>query len=67
MININEIIVSSVNENVDKVIAESKASANDETSNEVRVYKALMDYSGLILNKYHEALKAELANHGIHI
>lgn len=68
MIDINEIVSSSIDENLDKLINEIKESpSNNDLESEVRVIRALMNFSTLLIQKYHEELKIELSKQGINI
>jgi hypothetical protein len=68
LIDVNKISTSAIDESLksflDTVI--NTPSKNDFESQQ-RIYKALMDYSLSLLEKYHAALKAELAKYDIDI
>ena len=68
MISINEIVISAVDDNLEKFInyAASNPSQNEAQSIAV-TYEALMNFSKLLLEKYHLALKDELSKHGIEL
>ncbi len=66
MIDIQEIINESIEENLREFTLETSSNPSKTTDeSQVRVYKALLKYSGLLLDKYHESLKSELSKHGI--
>ncbi|NLT94829.1 MAG: hypothetical protein GXW85_04735 [Clostridia bacterium] len=68
MIDVNKMSVSAIDENLKKFIeVVTKNPSQNDFESEVRVYKALMNYSCLLLEKYHEALKSELAKYNIDI
>jgi len=68
LINVHKITKSAIDENLKNFITTvtNKPSKNDFESQK-HIYKALMDFSCLLLEKYHEALKTELAKHNIEI
>lgn len=68
MIDINKICVSAVQENVNSFVKEVQSKPNvSEDESLVRVYKALMKHSELLLKKYHTALKEELKRNDVEI
>lgn len=68
MIDIDKISASAIDENIRKFLDTlTNTPSKDDLESQSRVYKALMDYSRLLLEKYHEALKAELAKYNINI
>ena len=68
MIDINKITASAIDENLKRFIdVEKSTPSKNGFESEARIYKALMDFSRLLLKNYHEALKAELAKYDINI
>jgi len=68
LIDINKITTSAIDENLRRFIdVDTNAPSKNDFETEARIYKALMDFSRLLLKNYHEALKAELAKYDINI
>lgn len=70
MVDISEIIKNSIDDNLKSFVNEiTNKPDKDESEMEIqtRIYKTLMNYSALLLENYHHALKSELANHDIEI
>ncbi|MFV0520070.1 MAG: hypothetical protein ACK5LY_07320 [Lachnospirales bacterium] len=69
MIDIYELLSASNTENLNTFLEEVKNKSDDESELEskIRVQKALIRYSGLLIENYHNALKTELAKHDIEI
>ncbi|WP_313132592.1 hypothetical protein [Anaerocolumna sp.] len=68
VINVSGIVVSSIDDNLKSFMDEVKRDTHvSSDGSSERVYKALINYSTLLLEKYHNALKDELSKHGIDI
>lgn len=67
MINVNEIIRSTMDKNLKSFLDIDRTQPYSEEESQTRIYKALLEYSSLLLEGYHNALKVALAQHGIDI
>ena len=63
MIDINKIIVESIEDNLDDFV--KTVPSKNGLESKTNTYKALMQYSSYLLEKYHESLKEELAKQNI--
>lgn len=67
MIDLIKILDDAQVESLQSLFNNSAYNPKDEFRSKVNIYQALMQYSYSLLESYHEALRQELAAHGIEI